>query len=135
MPYRNCEIEAFAFVLQPFLGVSSLDLGRSPWCIGPFFCLTSAFRLFGRLPPEAEMMFHMRKKLGDDDLQCALQAVKPGSLFQGLFVHIQAAIDLDLKSMLAFVRRTMILSNEAASIRFVPQNPQAMRLEPLFGES
>ena len=24
---------------MPFLGVSSLDLGRSPWCIGPFFFL------------------------------------------------------------------------------------------------
>ena len=81
------------------------------------------------------MMFHIGKKLGDDDLQRVPQVVKARSLLQSLFIHIKAAVDLDLECMLTFVRRTMILRNEAASIGFVPQDPQAMRLEPLFGES
>ncbi len=35
----NCELEDFGSPSLPFLGVSSLDLGRSPRCIGPFFIL------------------------------------------------------------------------------------------------
>ena len=113
---------------QPFLGVSSLDLGRSLWCIGPF--------LFRRLPQRIGKFhqgFQQRPRWCRASVAC--KVAKSRVFSKRCLIHVEGAVDFDLQGVAAQGGRAIVLGDEAAGIGLVADHAQAVGAQQVFDEA
>src|SRR5215211_4235462 len=68
----------------------------------------------------------------EDPLESKSQSSKARAQLETALVHVNRPIDLDLERMPAVARRAIVLSDEAAGIRLVANDPQALAAQEIL---
>ena len=102
---------------QPFLGVSSLDLGPITLVHRPLFLFSGSALLL--------VLWQIFNQLLDYARQLLLHRIEVRIFMLRSFVHIERSVDFDLQCMAVVVRGAVGFSYEATSIR-----PVARHFEP-----
>ena len=126
---------------MPFLGVSSLDLGRTVHSVAaPFLFVVVADKslpvpddaLLGRLAPGLHNIGQRGQQPCEDAIEGELRRGEASAALQRALIEIERPVDLDLQRMPVMRRRAIVLGDEAARIGLVAQHPETLASHQLF---